>query len=276
MTASISSHYHRQLQSAQIISTLKARYPEGPDLYQLAPVDQLHIGGIKASVKLLKRLAELGGGNVLDIGSGLGGLMRLAQAEFDINLTGLDITHPLNEINHALSNLYNPDYQPNLITADAHQLPVRDQQYDVVLFQHSLLNMPDAAQVLRECTRVLKPAGAILMHEVIQGPQHADMAYPVPWARDAGHSHLRSQAMLEALITEAGFAPIQLSDWSQDALDWRKRQSEKEKQSHTKTQKPAVSPALILGPEFAQMGANVMKNLQSGAARVVEVVAHKQ
>lgn len=276
MSHTVANHYDQALQADKIIAQLQQAYPDGPTLFQLAPVDQLHIGGIKASMKLIERIQALGAQHILDIGSGLGGLMRLAEKELNLQITGLDITHPLNQINQRLSGLNGVYGTPNVVTADAHKLPLPDASFDLILFQHSLLNMPDALQVLSECKRVLSDNGAILLHEVLQGPNHEQIHYPVPWARDAGGSHLRTQTELEALLGDAGFHIDTFSDWSQDALEWRKRQAEKEQQAKDKgtITKPPVSPAMILGPEFSQMGANVMRNLASEAARVVEVVAH--
>jgi len=273
MRHAVAEHYHQRLQTDQIIQRLQKAYPDGPGPFQLAPVDQLHIGGIKASQKLLTRLAELRPSNVLDIGSGLGGLQRLANNELDLNIVGLDITHALNHINQQLSALCQT--QTQAITGDAHHLPFADARFDAVIFQHSLLNMPDTEQVLNECQRILKPGGYLLLHEVVQGDAHNTMRYPVPWARSAETSHLLDQDALVALLTPH-FEVLNMNDWSDDALRWRKRQSEKEAANADSAKTPPVSPALILGPEFAQMGSNVMKNLAGNAARVIELCAQRR
>lgn len=277
MPALVTDHYEQKLDADTIVEQLQQAYPQGPNQFQLAPVDQLHIGGIKASLKLIERIQAFEADSVLDIGSGLGGLMRLIENKLDLNVIGLDITHPLNQINQRLSGLATNTAIPSVITGDAHQLPFADNAFDLIVFQHSLLNMPDAARVLTECKRILTSGGAILLHEVLQGPNHAEIRYPVPWARDKNGSHLRTQSELESIIRNAGFNIDTFSDWSQEALDWRKRQAEKEQltKDSSKTIQPPVSPALILGPEFKQMGANVMRNLSNEAARVVEVAARK-
>ncbi|WP_286240743.1 class I SAM-dependent methyltransferase [Neptuniibacter halophilus] len=271
MTGQISQHYQQQLQREQILSRVQQTYPQGPNLYQLAPVDQLHIGGIKASEKLLQRIEQLRPRRILDIGSGTGGLMRLLQSKLDTALVGVDISHELNRLNRDLTALCPEQTSPRLITADAHHLPFADQQFDLILFQHSLLNMPDSRQVLSESRRLLLSDGQLLLHEVLAGDQPEKMRYPVPWARDAAHSHLLSEPRLRKLLQESGFELYQFDDWSAEALAWRQRQSEKEKSQQV--QAAPLSPALILGSDFSRMGANVMANLSSGAARVVEVLA---
>lgn len=273
MSATVNDHYQQKLDTGSIIAKLQSAYPDGPDRFQLAPVDQLHIGGIKASLKLVERIEALNATSILDIGSGLGGLMRLIEQDLQLPITGLDITHGLNQINQQLSSLTPSALPPKVITGDAHSLPFEAGRFDLIVFQHSLLNMPDAAQVLRECKRVLTDKGQLLMHEVLQGENHGEMRYPVPWARRANDSHLRTESELRTLLNNNGFQIETFSDWSEDALAWRKRQAEKEKQAGEASTPAPVSPALILGPEFKQMGPNVMRNLGNQAARVVEVIA---
>lgn len=286
---SVEQHYEQALDAELIIESLQKAYPQGPDIYQLAPIDQLHIGGIKASLKLLNRIQHLNARSILDIGSGLGGLMRLLQSNLlrpnlpqsiltgpehpqPLNIIGVDICHPFNHINRKISAICKQK-PPALITADAHHLPFMESQFDLIVFQHSLLNIPDDSGVLKECWRLLKPGGHILLHEVIEGTQPEMMLYPVPWARDAEHSHLIDEQHLRDLLKQSHFQLSNFDNWSVQALEWRTRQSVKEQTTSQNT--PPVSPAMILGPEFKLMGHNLMKNLQNNAAQVVEVLAKK-
>ncbi|PIE20657.1 MAG: SAM-dependent methyltransferase [Neptuniibacter caesariensis] len=270
----MSKHYEQKLDGELIIQRLQEAYPEGPSHFQIAPIDQLHIGGIKASEKLIARIVQSGAQRVLDVGSGLGGLMRLLESRRNLSVIGLDITHDLNRINQQLSALTPDKSKPEIVTADAHHLPFAGNQFDLIIFQHSLLNMPDDNQVLSECARVLKPQGKLLLHEVVQGANYSAMQYPVPWARSMEDSHLRDTQTICSLLEHKGFTITELSDWSEDALNWRKRQSEKERGQ--KPQAAPVSPRMVLGPEFQNMGSNVMTNLANNAACVIELVAEKQ
>lgn len=267
---SINQHYEQQLNASIVLERVRQHYPKGASLYQLAPLDQLHIGGIKASERLLRHLKPEIHQHVLDIGSGAGGLMRQA-ATLGIRITGLDITHDLNRLNLGLNHCFIETVDNPLITGDAHHLPFVDNSIDLILFQHSFLNMPDDRQVLQECRRVLRPGGELVMHEVVLGPNAANMCFPVPWADDAKHSHLLTHQILEARLQQAGFKAIEIDDWSADALSWRRRQLGKE-QSCTPAKAP-LSPALILGSRFKAMGENLVLNLENGAIRVVEAIA---
>jgi len=267
---SIDQHYQQQLDTPAVLERVHQHYPEGAGLYQLAPLDQLHIGGIKASERLLRHLQPEQHRQVLDIGSGAGGLMRQAAAQ-GVRMIGLDITHDLNRLNQGLNHCFSAPVDNLILTGDAHHLPFADQSIDLILFQHSFLNMPDDLQVLKECRRVLKPGARLVMHEVVQGPNADAMRFPVPWAEDSEHSHLLSQDRLIARLENAGFTSIQVDDWSTEAINWRRRQLDKE-QSGAPTKAP-LSPAMILGSRFKTMGQNLVLNLESEAIHVIEVQA---
>ncbi|MGP9767493.1 class I SAM-dependent methyltransferase [Halomonas sp. AOP13-D3-9] len=265
----LADHYQRALRADEILAQIDAHYPAGPTLHQLAPLDQLHIGGVAASTRLLARLNP-DTHKVLDIGAGLGGLMRQGAA-MGFKVTGLDITHGFSALNKALSLRVNQtDALPlTWVTGNASALPFANSSFDAVLFQHSLLNMPDATKVIAESQRVLRPGGQLVMHEVISGPNVAHLRYPVPWAASSEHSHLLTITGLTRLLETGGFLLEHVEDWSEIALEWRQRQRQKEQ-----TPRQAVlSPQWIFGERFLTMGKNLVDNLALGAIKVVEIQA---
>lgn len=263
-------HYHQGLRDNAILSQIRTHYPDGPTLHQLAPLDQLHIGGIAASKKLLNLLDPSQHTKVLDIGSGLGGLMRQGVA-LGFQLTGLDITHRFNVLNQALTDLSASPANSSLswVTGDACELPFPESTFDAVLFQHSLMNMPDPARVIAESRRVLRPGGKLVMHEVVSGKNFAELRYPVPWAASPEHSHLLSMTELTDLLAANGFQLQHSEDWSSTALEWRQRQRQKE-QTNTVA---VLSPQWVFGERFLQMGKNLLENLSNNAINVVEISA---
>lgn len=264
------SHYEANLDSNQITTGLKQAYPEGANKYQLAPIDQLHIGGIKASEKLLSNLEP--SDQVLEIGSGCGGLMRLAQ-EQEVDITGLDISHGLNVLNGQLfgiSSYCRNSGSPKVITGDAHCLPFPDECFSVVVMQHSLLNMPDTLKVLLECKRVLKPSGKVVLHEVFQGEHGIPLSFPVPWASTHEKSCLITEQKFKNLLSPSGFQLDRSEDWTAEALNWRKRQQSKEESLDAEALN--ISAAMIFGEPFKLMAKNVVANLSTGAIRVLEIV----
>ena len=265
----INQHYSQHMDETTLLNQLRQQYPDGPTLYQLAPIDQLHIGGIKASEKLLQQLQQLQPSRILEIGSGAGGLMRMIARQFSAEIIGIDITHGFNRLNRALTALTDTPVFP-VISADAQQLPFPDNSFDCIVFQHSLLNIPETERCLQECLRVLGANGTLLLHEVLQGPNPRQMRYPVPWASTAAQSHLITVDALSTLLQSSGFHLQAAENWSEEARQWRQRQAEKEKQHITDKQRttPLISPIQILGEDFKKMGPNVIANLSADAVQV--------
>ncbi|PRY65844.1 methyltransferase family protein [Vreelandella songnenensis] len=265
----LAAHYHQALRDADVLAQIQHHYPAGPTLHQLAPLDQLHIGGVSASRRLLSLLDPATHPHVLDIGAGLGGLMRQGAA-LGFQMTGLDITHRFTRLNQALTKLADTA-GPSLrwVTGNAHTLPFAEASFDALLFQHSLMNMPDAAGVLKESRRVLRPGGTLVMHEVVSGANVSKLRLPVPWASTAEHSHLLDHAALRVLLTRAGFTLEHDLDWSDTALEWRERQRGKEQTGKA----PVLSPQWVFGERFMEMGKNLLFNLKAGAINVVEIRA---
>lgn len=265
----LADHYQRALRADEVLAQIDAHYPDGPTLHQLAPLDQLHIGGLAASARLLDRLNPDTHSQVLDIGAGLGGLMRQG-ASLGFHMTGLDITHGFSALNKALSSRVNQTAVSSLawVTGDARALPFADHSFDAVLFQHSLLNMPDTTKVLAESLRVLRPGGQLVMHEVVSGPNVSQLHYPVPWAVSPEHSHLLPLTTLIRLLETSGFVLEHVEDWSELALAWRQRQRQKEQSA---ARQSVLSPQWVFGEQFLTMGSNLLKNLAEGAIKVVEI-----
>lgn len=265
----LAEHYQQGLRDADVLAQIRSHYPCGPTPHQLAPLDQLHIGGVTASTRLLALLDPTLHPRVLDIGAGLGGLMRQGAAQ-GFQMTGLDITHRFNALNKALCELTDPHATPLYwITGDTACLPFADNTFDALLFQHSLLNMPDAARVFAESHRVLRPGGQLVMHEVVSGPNIGALRYPVPWATESAHSHLLSQATLTQRLQQSDFTLEHCVDWSNIALAWRERQGNKEQTG----QVPTLSPHWVFGDRFQEMGKNLLFNLKQRAINLVEVKA---
>ena len=264
----LSDHYSDEHLPLRLREALVAEglNPDQLTLDELAPIDQLHVGGRKASRQLADQAGFQPGEKVLDLGCGTGGSSRLLEAEYGVQVVGADITPPFIEVAHWLSKATGLDARSEFICCDAQQLPLEDQQFDAVWSQHTLMNLPGVERGLKEIQRVLKPGGRLLMHEVLQGDNTEPLDLPVPWAEEAAHSHLKTPAQLEALLKAAGFEPLFQQEVTQEALDWRKKHTERE----TRGQTQILTPQLIFGPRFLKMGKNLMNNLASGKVRLIQ------
>ncbi|WP_114417820.1 class I SAM-dependent methyltransferase [Marinospirillum perlucidum] len=232
----------------------------------LAAIDQLHVGGRKASRQLADRAELQPGQRILDVGCGTGGSSRLLEAEYGVQLVGVDITPPFIEVARWLSQATGLDARSQFICCDAQQLPLEDEEFAAAWSQHTLMNLPDLEQGLAEIHRVLRPGGQLLLHEVLKGENKEPLDYPVPWAESDEQSHLKTPAELRQLLEKTGFECRFEEEVTDEALAWRKKHTEREARGQTQI----LTPQLIFGPRFVQMGKNLMQNLQAGRVRLFQ------
>lgn len=92
--ADVSKHYtHGGLIDAiraGIVSLRKATDTVTVD--DLAPVDEFHIGGRRASEEFLDQLGFSAQMHILDVGCGLGGAARFVASRYGSRVTGIDLT----------------------------------------------------------------------------------------------------------------------------------------------------------------------------------------
>jgi ubiquinone/menaquinone biosynthesis C-methylase UbiE len=273
--------YNQQLSQRYADEHLPARLREAlaaeglnPDqltLDDIAAIDQLHVGGRRSSRQLADLAGFLPGQQVLDLGCGTGGSSRLLVAEYGVQVVGVDITQPFVDAARWLTEATGLTPRCHYICADAQHLPLETASFDAIWCQHTLMNLPNLQQGLQEIHRVLKPDGHLLLHEVLQGNNQEPLVFPVPWADDASTSHLHTPAELEQQLRLAGFAPMFQQNVTEDALNWRKKHTEKEARGQT----GILTPQLIFGPRFLQMGKNLMENLQQDKVWLMESVWKK-
>jgi SAM-dependent methyltransferase len=86
------------------------------------------------------------------------------------------------------------------VMADAAALPLPAASFDLVWCAQVLEHVPDAGAVLRECRRVLRPGGRLVLGVPFYWPLHEEP-----------HDHLRFTVHgLRGLMERAGFEPLQV------------------------------------------------------------------
>lgn len=111
---------------------------------------------LPSSYEVLAQAVPLfeGSATVVDVGCGNGHLLAsLARARPTLTLVGVDFS--LAELSASKCAT------ASFVAARAQQLPLCEASCDVVLSHMALMLMSDAARVLREIARVLKPAGVV-------------------------------------------------------------------------------------------------------------------
>jgi len=170
----------------------------------LAPADQFHGGGKKATERLA-RLAQLRPGmRVLDVGGGLGGPARTLAAEFGCHVTVVDLTESYVRAGEALTARMRLADRVTHRVGNALALDLGADAFDVVWTQNSGMNITDKERLYAGFSRVWSRGGLLALQEPMAGPVQP-VIFPVMWARDATASFLRTPDAMRAVIEAAGF-----------------------------------------------------------------------
>jgi ubiquinone/menaquinone biosynthesis C-methylase UbiE len=201
--------------------------------------------------------------SVLDVGAGVGGPARFLAATYGCRVTGVDLSEPFVEAARYLAERTGQSQQVSFETASALDLPFDDGRFDVVLLQHVAMNISDRALLYREIRRVLKPGGRFAIYDIVLNS--GDPYYPVPWARTPATSFLLTAAATREAIEPAGFRTLAWQDDTETAKAWV---------AQLRASGPPPSPNLgvVMGPDFAQLSANLGRNLMEGRLGILTAV----
>jgi len=261
----VRDHYRATGLTERLKTALAALGPEDQQLtsQQLAALDQFHTRGLAATAELGKLAGVTAGMSVLDVGSGVGGPARFLAATRGCQVTGVDLSEPFVDAARYLTERTGQSGQVSFETASALELPFDAGRFDVVLLQHVAMNISDRTRLYHEIRRVLKSGGMFAIFDVVlnDGEPH----YPVPWARTPATSFLLTAAATRAAIEPAGFRTLAWQDDTEVAKAWI---------AQLRASGPPPSPNLgvVMGPDFAQLSANLGRNLMEGRLGILTAV----
>ena len=269
----VAEHYSHGALETAILDALAA---DGKDignltLDDLAPVDELHIGGRTATIDFADRLGIRTGTHLLDVGSGLGGGARYIAATYGCRVTGIDLTEEFCRVATKLAERVGHTAAVEFRQGSATEMGFEDESFDGAYTIHVGMKIPDKAALYGEVRRVVKGGGVFGIYDILRGLSE-EPVYPVPWAQDPSSSFLITPDALRAQLETAGFEIVSSRERTSFGIDYfhqmRKRAAE--------SGPAALGPQIVMGADFVQKRANLLRNLQEGRVATWEFICHRR
>lgn len=257
----ISNYWDRSGLGQAILDTLAAtgNNLDALTIDDLAPMDQFHGGGKRATQRLARLAALSPGTRILDVGGGLGGPARTLAVEFGCRVTVLDVTESYVRAGEMLTARLGLSDRVTHHTGSALALPFPDCAFDAVWTQNSGMNTADKARLYAGFHRVLRPGGLLVLQEPMAGAVQPPI-FPLMWARDTASHFLRTPTEMRELIEHTGFRSRVWEDVTTGLL-----------QSDTPT--PAYSiQRLVMGEALAAIRDAGERNREEGRIVMVQAV----
>src|SRR5260370_16603973 len=96
-----------------------------------------------------------------------------------------------------------------------------------------------------------------------------DVVFPVPWAGKPEISFLLTATAMRGTVEAADFSVVSWTDKTQAAIEWFAAQS------RAGGQAPRLGLGVAMGPEIAEMSANMARNLREDRIRLVPAFANR-
>ncbi len=272
LESAVSGHYGDATLMTRIDAGLDAANIDMKTLSpgDLAPVDEFHIGGRKATEYLASKMSLSASDHVLDIGCGIGGAARFIAAQTGCRVTGIDLTPEYIETAKTLTERTGQTSSVRLQTASALAMPFKDKSFDKAFTIHVAMNIADRASLYGEIARVTKPGAVLVLFDIMRKGE-GDLTYPVPWAESDETSHLTTAGEMRALLGTAGFDIGDVEDRTAFAVDFFKQNI-----AASKDGPPPLGIHIVLGASGPEKLKNVFTNIEAGLIAPVQMTARRK
>lgn len=266
---SVAQHYtHGALEQA-ILSALMASGTNLDDLRpsDLAPVDEFHIGGRRATADFAEQLDVRRGMRLLDIGCGLGGASRYFAHEHGCRVTGIDLTEEYVRVADSLARRVGLGALISYRLGSALSLPFAAGTFDGAYMLHVGMNIEDKSRLFAEVRRALKPQGVFGIYDVMR-ESDGELKYPVPWASSAETSFVATAAAYRRLLAAAGFEVI----WERSRREFAIEFFRQMRAQAAPGGPPPLGLHILMGASSPEKVANMIGNLERGLIAPTEIV----
>ncbi len=141
------------------------------DLFQLMFGQQIHVGGMKASIDLADRAGVAAGMKGVDLCCCNGADMRfLVRFRNVASMVGVDVTEAIVERGRRLTREEGLDDKIRFILADACQSGLPSASADFIWSEDAWCYVPDKPRLIAEAARIVRRGGVIAFTDWVEGP----------------------------------------------------------------------------------------------------------
>lgn len=165
--------------------------------------------------ELAGRAALRPGDHVLDAGCGIGGTAIWMAEQLGVRSVGLNVQPMQLRMGERIVRERGLHGRVRLQHGDFQRMPFHDASFDAVLIVEAACHAQDKAAVLRECARVLRPGGRLVLAEylLLRRPRTAgEERMRRAWLEGWAIPHLFEAATLPGELERAGFCAVELED----------------------------------------------------------------
>ena len=230
----------------------------------LSPIDEFHTRGKESTIEIANLAQLQPHHNVLDVGCGLGGSARYIANEYGCSVVGIDLTDEYVDVAKKLTEFVKLSDKVSFKQGSAIELPFPSENFDIVWTEHTQMNISDKEKFYGEMSRVLKPKGRLVFHDVFFGTNKTPY-YPTPWAEYDSLSSLCTQEEAKTAIQKSNLVIDEWNDKSKLSLEFFKEMIKKTEKSGP----PPLGFHLLMGKTAKTKLLNLARNLEENRTSVV-------
>jgi ubiquinone/menaquinone biosynthesis C-methylase UbiE len=181
-----------------------------------------HMGGFKATQRLLQMCHIASGMRVLEVGCGVGMTSWRLAREYGCTVVGVDLSEEMISWAEKRAEREGVTEQTEFKVANAEQLPFMDHEFDIAFCESVTAFPQDKQRAVDEYTRVTKPGGFVGMNEGtwIKYPPPEDLVQYLQQTME--NAVFLNQNGWKNLLVEAGLKDIQMEIHEMSMLEqWR-------------------------------------------------------
>lgn len=247
----------------------------------LAPVDEFHIGGRKATVHFINHLNLQAGDSVLDIGCGLGGAARYVAGNYDCRVLGIDVTKEYIEVGKHFNNVLGLESLVTMKHGNVLEMEKLYESYpahDHAMMLHVGMNIENKQLLFEQVNKQLRKGGKFGIYDVMRvGPnKNIELDLPVPWATTSETNACDSVNVYITALQKAGFKVIVNNNRRKFAIDFfdQLQQIQKKQAAENNGGPPPLGLHLIMD-NFQQKMRNLILNLKEERIAPIELISEK-